>query len=87
MGIGRAVYPNPVFASDKDQVIRFLRVPSDAEISIYTAAGELVRRFLYPNPNYWDLRNDKNEKVAAGIYFFYVRAGDRSGSGKFAVIR
>lgn len=82
-----AVYPNPVFAFDKDQVIRFLRVPSEAEISIYTAAGELVRRFLYPNPNYWDLRNDKDEKVAAGIYFFYVRAGDRSGSGKFAIIR
>ena len=82
-----AVYPNPVFASDDDQIVQFLRVPSEAEISIYTAAGELVKRFSYPNPNYWDLRNGKDEKVAAGIYIFHVQAGDRSGSGKFAIIR
>ncbi len=79
-----AVYPNPV---EGDERIDFLRVPSDAEIFIYTAAGELIKRFYYYEANSWDLRNKNNNKVAAGIYFFHVRSKDKSGSGKFAVIR
>ncbi|OQX92539.1 MAG: hypothetical protein B6D58_02320 [candidate division Zixibacteria bacterium 4484_95] len=79
------VYPNPV--KPDDNRVNFLRVPADAEIFIYTTAGELVRRFKYENTNYWDLLNEGRQKVAAGIYIFYVRSGQRSGTGKIAVIR
>jgi ligand-binding sensor domain-containing protein len=81
------VYPNPVYAKTDDARVNFLRVPADAEIFIYTTAGELVRRFNYENTNYWDLLNEGRQKVAAGIYIFYVRSGQQSGTGKIAVIR
>jgi len=82
-----AVYPNPVNIREGDTKIDFLRVPSDAEVFIYTSAGELIKRFYYYESNSWDLRNESNNIVAAGIYFFHVRSEGKSGSGKFAVIR
>ncbi|MCP4583347.1 MAG: T9SS type A sorting domain-containing protein [candidate division Zixibacteria bacterium] len=82
-----AVYPNPVYAKDENAQIKFLRVPADAEIFIYTASGDLVKEIIYNETNSWDLRNESQRKVAAGIYFFHVQSGELSGSGKFAVIR
>jgi ligand-binding sensor domain-containing protein len=81
------VYPNPVYVNQGYEEIRFLRVPSDAEIFIYTASGELIKRFYYYEGGVWDLRNESNQKVAAGVYVFHVHAGEKSASGKFAVIR
>jgi len=84
-----AVYPNPVFAKDEDSRVNFLRVPADAIIYIYTAAGDLVKKIDYSLENSWDLRNETGRKISAGIYIFYVRAetSGLSGTGKFAVIR
>ncbi len=84
-----AVYPNPVFARDEDARVNFLRVPADAEIYIYNAAGDLIKEIDYSQENSWDLRNEARQKVAAGIYVFYVRAkiSGLSGTGKFAIIR
>jgi len=85
-----AVYPNPVFAKDEDARVNFLRVPANAEIYIYTAAGDLVKKIEDSgSENSWDLRNETGRKVAAGIYIFYVRAktSGLSGTGKLAVIR
>lgn len=82
-----AVYPNPVIAREEEAEINFLRVPADAEIWIYTASGDLVKKLDYESTKTWDLRNDNNRRVAAGVYVFYVRSGEKSGTGKFAVIR
>jgi len=85
-----AVYPNPVFAKDENARVNFLRVPAEAEIYIYTAAGDLVRKINDSGTeNSWNLRNESGQRVAAGIYIFYVRVKDSglSGTGKFAVIR
>ena len=84
-----AVYPNPVFAKEEDAYVNFLRVPADAQIYIYSAAGDLVKEIDYSAENTWDLRNEAGRKVAAGIYIFYVRGktDGLSGAGKFAVIR
>ncbi|MCD6161664.1 MAG: hypothetical protein J7K40_04525 [candidate division Zixibacteria bacterium] len=81
-----AVYPNPVNVKQGDTKIEFLRVPPDAEIYIYNTAGELVRKFLYEGRS-WNLKNENNKMAAAGIYFFYARSRDKSGCGKFAIIR
>ena len=82
-----SVYPNPIYADQADAVANFLRVPDNADVYIYTVAGELIKKFNTGTLDFWDLRNDKGNKVAAGIYFFHVRAGDKSGRGKFAIIR
>jgi len=82
-----AAYPNPVDAKEADAEVNFLRVPADAEIYIYTVSGDLIRHLVYEETNSWDLRNEEGGRVAAGIYIFYVRSGDNSGTGKLAVIR
>ena len=81
------IYPNPVNIKEGDAEINFLRVPTGADIYIYTVAGELVRKLEYEGGKSWNLKNGNGEVVAAGIYIFHVHAGDKSGSGKFAVIR
>jgi ligand-binding sensor domain-containing protein len=81
------VYPNPVNVRTGDNQVKFLGVPAESEISIYTVSGDLVKRFIGSTNSPWDLTNVNNQPVAAGIYFFYVRSGSQSGAGKIAVIR
>lgn len=82
------IYPNPANVRSGDNRVYFLRVPAESEISIYSVSGDLIKRFVYSgSSNYWDLSNDDNQPVAAGIYFFYVKSESQSGTGKIAVIR
>ena len=80
-------YPNPVIVRDGNELLFFKRVPPEAEISIYTIAGDLVDEFSLLDYDYWDLKNSKGEPVAAGVYVFLVRSKTASGTGKFAVIK
>jgi streptogramin lyase len=80
-------YPNPIIVDDGDELLFFKRVPPEAEISIYTIAGDLVDEFNMVNQDYWDLKNSKGEPVAGGVYVFLVRSKTASGTGKFAVIK
>lgn len=82
------IYPNPANVRSGDSRVYFLRVPAESEISIYTVSGDLIKRFVYSgSSNYWDLTNDNDQPVAAGVYFFYVKSDNQSGTGKIAVIR
>ncbi len=80
-------YPNPVILGQGDQFVSFKRVPSSGTLAIYSASGDLVRKIDLAQSSTWDLRNSNGERVAGGIYFFYVRSGDASGTGKIAVIK
>lgn len=80
-------YPNPVLISRGDNQISFKRVPSSANVSIYTVAGDLVASFALDDYPEWNLKNSKGEPVAAGIYFFIVDYQGKSGMGKFAIIK
>jgi len=80
------VYPNPVNIPDGDEFITFSNIPAEAEVSVYNAAGDLIIRQVFSDRR-WDLKNKERVRVAAGVYFFHVAYGDKSGLGKFAVIR
>jgi hypothetical protein len=82
-----SAFPNPVILSEGVQYVEFKRVPSSGTLSIYSASGDLVTKFDLSQTNTWDLRNSKGERVAGGIYIFYVKSGDASGTGKIAVIK
>jgi ligand-binding sensor domain-containing protein len=82
-----AAYPNPVIVSEGIQNVEFKRVPSVGNLSIYTASGDLVIRFDLSQRNTWDLKNSNGESVAGGIYFFHVKSGSASGTGKIAIIK
>jgi ligand-binding sensor domain-containing protein len=81
------VYPNPVVLKTGDETIEFKRVPSTGTMTIYTVSGDIITHIDLASHSNWDMRNSKGERVAGGIYIFHVRSGDKSGSGKFVVIK
>ena len=61
-------------------------------MSIYAASGQLIRRFYLGHQSagvyesrgravFWDGRNEREEPVASGVYFYTLTAG------KFAATR
>jgi ligand-binding sensor domain-containing protein len=82
-----SAYPNPAVLSEGVQYVEFKRIPSTGTLSIYTASGDLVVKLDLSSESTWNLKNSRGERVAGGIYFFYVKSGDASGTGKIAVIK
>ena len=85
---GLPVYPNPF--NPEVWIPYELAAPAGVQIEIYTAVGQLVRRFnlgLQPagryhrqnNAAYWDGRNEAGDVVASGLYFYIIRFTNLSG--------
>jgi len=78
-------YPNPF---NPDTWIPYqLAQDSEVTISIYNQRGQLVRLialgikpagvyFTKDKAFYWDGKNNQREKVASGVYFYQLKAGD-----------
>jgi subtilisin family serine protease len=57
---------------------------SDLVVTIYTSDGEKVKRISGP---FWDGRNEAGNKVASGVYLFFMKTDKGTARGKFAVLR
>lgn len=95
------VIPNPfikhsAYESNEYELKWMIRgLPEDCTIKIYTVTGELVNEFRHTDSEsgfeYWNLRNQNNQEVAPGLYFFTIE--DLTGNnkepyiGKFVIIR
>ena len=73
-------YPNPFNPST---TIRYqLPVDSRVSLGIYDVLGQKVRTLVRGSKRAghclatWDSRDDMNRQVAAGIYFYRLRAGE-----------
>jgi len=92
------VVPNPyVVASGWEQndekQIQFTHLPSEATIRILNASGELVKTIhhnsgnaIAPSIAIWNLKNENQQLVAPGLYFFHVDSPNGSTSGKFIIV-
>lgn len=91
-----ANYPNPF--NPETWIPYHLATPSDVTITIYDTHGTVIRQLdlghqrenYYTNRNraaYWDGRNDVGERVASGIYFYTLRAGDFSATRKMLILK
>lgn len=92
------VVPNPyVVASgweqDNNHQVQFTHLPAVATIKIYNISGELIRTLehngngsLASSIETWDLKNENQQLVAPGLYFFYVSSSIGSTQGKFVII-
>ena len=92
------VVPNPyVVASGwetgKEKILQFTHLPEQATIRIFNSAGERVRVIehngqtsIAPSIATWDLKNESNQVVASGLYFFYLDSPIGSTQGKFIII-
>ena len=85
-----------VFDQDEgrgDRRIDFVNLPRSCKISIFTAAGKLVRELQHNAAEdnrraAWDLRNKDGLEISHGVYFYAVEAqGGATKIGKFAVIK
>ncbi len=76
------VVPNPYYAFSEyetdrlDNRVRITCLPEQANITIYSLDGTLIRRYEKDDPNTfyvdWDLKNSARVPVASGIYLIHV---------------
>ncbi|MGH7527439.1 MAG: hypothetical protein ACREMX_12140, partial [Gemmatimonadales bacterium] len=87
--------------STTDKIIRFVNLPTQAIIRIYSSSGVLVRVLTHNSlqrgdadddvsvlggEETWDVRNRNNQVVASGVYFFHIEAGNARRVGRFTVV-
>ncbi len=77
--------------SPDNKVIKFVNLPSDAIIRIYSSSGVLVsllehRSATFGGDETWNVRNRNNQVVASGVYFYHVESGDARRVGRFTVV-
>lgn len=77
------VVPNPYYAystyeqSRVDNEVKFVNLPPECKIQIFTINGTLVRILEKDNPNTylsWDLQNEHFIPIAGGVYLIHVQA-------------
>lgn len=71
---------------------------ANVTLSIYDMTGTMVRRIavghqpaaIYESKNkaiYWNGRNDFGERIASGVYFYHLQAGDFSATRKMVILK
>jgi hypothetical protein len=91
------VVPNPyIVASLYESLqnvreLRFMYLPSECTITIFTVAGEIVKTLHHKSQTgslRWNLLSDSNQGLAYGVYIYVVEdpAGNKQ-IGKFALIK
>jgi hypothetical protein len=89
-------YPNPF--NPETWIPYQLSQSADVNIIIYNAAGQVVRKLeltqqpagLYLDKDkaaYWNGKNQSGERVASGIYFYTIRAGDFTATQKMILLK
>ena len=89
-------YPNPF--NPETWIPYHLAEPADVTLIIYAVGGKVVRRLdlghqaagYYQNRTravYWDGRNSVGERVASGLYFYTLTAGDFTATGKMLITK
>jgi len=90
------VVPNPYIVNaawefrTNVRSIRFMFLPPECDISIYTIYGTKVKAIQHTNgtgDEAWDLTSEYGEDLAFGVYVYVVTAGDAKKVGKFALIK
>jgi hypothetical protein len=89
--------PDPYYVTNQfeqttnTKILKFVNLPADAIIRIYSSSGVLVSMLEHHSDQFggeedWNLRNRNNQVVASGVYFYHVEAGDARRVGRFTVV-
>ena len=103
MGSSQFNNPNPVDTNPWVNRLRFIHLPPDATISIFTLAGDLVRTIHSGDVVYqsrdvkitgdftgvaeWDLTTRNNQEAVSGLYIYVVESSAGTHTGKFVIMR
>ncbi len=89
-------YPNPF--NPETWIPYHLAKPADVTLTIYAIDGKVVRHLelghqvagFYQSKSraaYWDGRNNVGERVASGIYFYTLKAGEFAATRKLLILK
>ncbi|MDE0016929.1 MAG: cohesin domain-containing protein [Candidatus Poribacteria bacterium] len=89
-------YPNPF--NPETWIPYQLAQPAEVTLTIFGSNGQLVRTLalghrsagVYASKSsaaYWDGRNNIGERVASGLYFYTLRAGEFTATGKMLILK
>jgi len=90
--------PDPYYVTNAfeqttgSKVLRFVNLPSQCIIRIYSLSGILVQMLTSNDVTgggeaQWDLRNRNQQFVASGVYFFHVETPDgKKKIGRFTIV-
>jgi hypothetical protein len=89
-------YPNPF--NPETWIPYQLAYDSSVMISIYNARGQVIRTISLGNKNagiyvkkakaaYWDGRDSLGQKVASGVYFYQLQAGDFNATRRMVIVK
>jgi hypothetical protein len=89
--------PDPYYVTSQfeqttdTKIIKFVNLPTDCIIRIYSSSGVLVSLFEHHSTQFggsedWNVRNRNNQIVASGVYFYHIEAGDARRVGRFTVV-
>jgi len=82
------IYPQP--AGKNSNTVTFANITPNTIIKVFDINGKLVVDLKEENSDggvQWDMKNDKGERVAAGIYIFYATNQKETKTGKIAIVR
>ena len=70
---------NAFETSPSGHIIKFVNLPTQAIIRVYSTSGVLVRVIEHNSTQFggqevWDVRNRNNQIVASGVYFYHIEA-------------
>lgn len=89
------VVPNPYKVNEiwetgfKQHMLQFTGLPVKATIKIFNASGELIRALEHDEVSgieQWDLKNEFQQLIAPGVYFYHIDSPLGEKTGKFIVI-
>jgi hypothetical protein len=90
--------PDPYYVTNafeqttSSKVLKFVNLPSQCIIRIYSLSGILVKMLALNDATgggeaQWDLRNRNNQFVASGVYFYHVETRDgKTKIGRFTIV-
>ncbi len=84
------VYPQPFRLSGDGSLLKFVNVPREARIRIFSANGKLLKTLKNESDSpflQWDLHTDSGESIASGVYIYYLESPQREEKGKFVILR
>ncbi|HEX7337423.1 MAG TPA: T9SS type A sorting domain-containing protein, partial [Gemmatimonadales bacterium] len=89
--------PDPYYVTNAfeqttdSKIIKFVNLPAQAIIRIYSSSGVLVDLIEHNSSTFggsadWDVRSRNNQVVASGVYFYHIESGGARRVGRFTVV-
>ncbi|HZI73558.1 MAG TPA: T9SS type A sorting domain-containing protein, partial [Gemmatimonadales bacterium] len=89
--------PDPYYVTNQyematqSKVLKFVNLPADAIIRIYSASGVLVTLLEHHSASFggaetWNVRSRNNQVVASGVYFYHIESGGARKVGRFTLV-